>query len=87
MNILSFKKMARVSILISLWLLIILPSWVVAQTPSHLPRHEPEPVNFFESTENIVFYIVIPAVILVLYVLWKRDVAKRNREKDNQGKD
>ncbi len=83
----ALRKMAKIIISNSLWLLFLLPSMVYAQTPSNLPRHQPEPVNFFESTENIVFYIVIPAVIMVLYILWKRDVARRNREKNNQGND
>lgn len=52
----------------------------MAQTPSHLPRNTPEPVNFFESIENVVFYVIIPLVIVVLYLLWRRQVARQNKE-------
>ncbi len=56
-----------------------------AQTPTHIPREQIEPVDFFESTENIVFYIVIPIVIIALYIFWRRSLRKkRDEEQENK---
>ncbi len=52
-----------------------------AQAPTHLPDRGSEPVSFFESWENIVFYIIIPLAIIVLYVIWRR---QKKREEDEQ---
>ncbi len=51
-----------------------------AQSPTHIPRTKPEPVNFFESVENIVFFIVIPVVIVILYFLWRRQRGKEKKQ-------
>ncbi len=53
-----------------------------AQAPTHLPDRNGDPVIFFESWENIVFYIIIPLVIIVLYVIWQRQ--KKREEEDEQ---
>lgn len=55
-----------------------------AQTPSHLPRHSPEPVGFFESVENLIFYVIIPLTIVVLYILWRMRLAKQKKEDENK---
>ena len=52
-----------------------------AQAPTHLPDRGSEPLHFFESWENIVFYIIIPLAIIVLYVIWRR---QKKREEDEQ---
>ncbi|MFN3557452.1 MAG: hypothetical protein ACK4VN_15950 [Bacteroidales bacterium] len=57
---------------------------LMAQSPTHIPRTRPEPVGFWESTENIVFFIVIPLVIVVLYFLWRRQVKKDAQKKNDQ---
>lgn len=55
-----------------------------AQTPTHIPREETSPVDFFESTENIIFFIVIPVLIIILYFIWRRNLRKqRNDEEKN----
>lgn len=51
-----------------------------AQSPTHIPRNKPTPVNFFESVENIVFFIVIPVVIVILYILWRRRLGKEKKQ-------
>jgi len=61
--------------------LLAMISW--AQTPTHIPRNKHAPVNFFESTENIIFYIVIPIIIVVLYLLWRRQRAKQKKDSEN----
>ncbi|MFW5706453.1 MAG: hypothetical protein ACOC12_00910 [Bacteroidota bacterium] len=63
---------------------LTLISWITwAQSPTHIPRETSEPVGFFESTENIVFFVVIPLLIVVFYLLWRRNVRKR-REQEEQ---
>jgi len=53
-----------------------------AQSPTHIPRRSPEPVGFFDSIENMVFYIIIPLAIAVLYFLWKRNLARKKARED-----
>ncbi len=52
---------------------------VYAQRPSGVP-YDNEPVGFFDSITNIIFYIVIPLAIIVLYVIWRRKT-KNDEEK------
>ncbi|MFW5663789.1 MAG: hypothetical protein ACOCYD_01990 [bacterium] len=54
-----------------------------AQSPTHIPREETSPVDFFESTENIVFFIVIPVAIIILYILWRRSLKKQREDKES----
>lgn len=65
---------------ISALLSIAFISNLAAQSPTHLPREDTKPVDFFESWENITFYIIIPIVILVLYILWKRSLRNKNKQ-------
>lgn len=74
------SKLKPFFILIFLNLLAII-SW--AQSPTHIPRSNPEPVNFLESTENIVFFIVIPVIVVLLYFLWRRERAKQKKNSEN----
>jgi VanZ family protein len=54
------------------WLVFLVMTFVLqAQQPTHLPRHDPEPVGFFDSVENIIFYVVLPLVILFFFLLWR----------------
>jgi hypothetical protein len=52
-------------------MLMILAAVAYAQHPTHLPRRDPEPVGFFESTENLIFYVVIPLLIVIIFFVWK----------------
>ncbi len=65
-------------------MLLLFTITVYAQTPTHVPRDRTEPVNFFESTENIIFFVVLPLLIVVFYFLWKRDVKKRQDKQKDQ---
>ncbi len=69
-------------------LLTTLFSWFAAmksfaQRPTHIP-YDSEPTYFFESWENIVFYIIIPLVIIALYVIWRRQKKREQEEEDAQ---
>jgi len=55
-----------------------------SQTPTHIPRQQPEPVGFFDSVENIVFYVVIPVAIVILYFLWRKQVKKQREEQEKE---
>ncbi|MFW5777857.1 MAG: hypothetical protein ACOC4J_01320 [Bacteroidota bacterium] len=43
-----------------------------AQSPTNIPRQESEPVQFFDSWENVVIYLIIPLAIIILYYIWKK---------------
>ncbi len=58
-----------------------------AQTPTHIPRDRSEPVNFFDSVENIVFFIVIPVLIVIFYLLWRRNLRKQREEQEKNNKE
>jgi ACR3 family arsenite efflux pump ArsB len=62
-------------LLTSMMFLII--KLVYAQMPSNIPVDR-EPVRFFESAENIIFYILIPLLIIVLYRIWRKRIKKNN---------
>ncbi len=65
----------------SLSVIFLLISTIAAgQRPSHVP-HDTEPVGFFDSPANIIFYIIIPLAIIVLYIVWRRRIRK---EKDKE---
>ncbi len=66
---------------IIVFLLLWIPAFVHAQRPTNIP-YDSEPVNFFESTENIIFFIVIPVIIIILYFVWRR----RQQREDNHTK-
>jgi heme/copper-type cytochrome/quinol oxidase subunit 2 len=55
------------------------------QTPTHIPR-DSRPVDFFDSTENIIVFIVLPVVIVVLYFLWRKQRAKQKDQDKNNTK-
>lgn len=44
---------------------------IYGQAPTHLPQRSPEPVGFFDSTENIIFFVVIPIIIAIIYLIWR----------------
>ncbi len=56
----------------------------LAQTPTHIPRQQPDPVGFFDSIENIIFYVVIPILILILYFLWRKQVQKQKHQEEQE---
>jgi H+/gluconate symporter-like permease len=54
----------------------------LAQSPTHLPREQQQPVDFFESAGNIVLFIVIPIVVVILYLIWRRGQKKQHENRD-----
>lgn len=54
-----------------------------AQRPTHVPSQS-GPVKFFESPANIVFFIVLPILIVFFYAMWRRWVRKNQEENDRQ---
>jgi hypothetical protein len=62
---------------IALYTLMVMGTTVLyGQAPTHLPQRNPEPVGFFESSENIVFFVVIPIIIAIIYVIWRVRISK-----------
>ncbi len=57
----------------------------VAQRPTHIPG-EDEPLKVFESAENIIFYLVLPVIIIVLYIIWRRRLNREKEKKNGAGK-
>jgi heme/copper-type cytochrome/quinol oxidase subunit 2 len=54
----------------------------LGQLPTHSPSPEAKPVDFLGSTANIVLYVVIPIVVVVLFIIWRRRATKHNPDKD-----
>ena len=76
--------------IIKIWMFImanIISFSTFAQTPTHIPRERSAPVDFFESTESIIFFIVIPVIIVILYLLWRRERRKQKKEAEQKNKD
>lgn len=87
MQLSTIKQISVSKIILTVFFTLfgLLNTW--AQAPTHVPREKTEPVNFFESTENIVFFVVLPVLIVILYFLWKRNLKKQQEDKENQGKE
>ncbi len=73
--------MIRLSFYLS-FILTMISAFALGQRPSSVP-HDNEPVRFFESLTNIIFYIIIPLIIVFIYYLWRRRMAKE-AEKERQ---
>ncbi len=61
--------------------LTLISTTIMAQRPTSIP-YDKEPVGFFDSVVNIIFYIVLPAIIIVLYIIWRRKVRKEQQAQD-----
>jgi heme/copper-type cytochrome/quinol oxidase subunit 2 len=64
--------------------LTMITAFVMGQRPTSVP-HDNEPVKFFETPANIIFYIVIPLIIIVIYSMWRRKMRKE-AEKEQENK-
>lgn len=73
----KLAKRSQLKQFATLILFSVLNVLAYAQSPTHLPRPDPEPVNFFDSTANIIFFIGIPLLILIFYFLWRRNRPKK----------
>jgi len=61
--------------LLFLTTVLILTPFTFSQRPTHVPGNG-EPLRFLESPENVIFYIVLPVIIGVLYFIWRRKLRK-----------
>jgi flagellar biosynthesis/type III secretory pathway M-ring protein FliF/YscJ len=57
-----------------------------AQKPSNLPDADGDPVDIFGSVKNILVYIVLPLIVLVLYLIWRKRTLKKYNEQQEQEK-
>jgi heme/copper-type cytochrome/quinol oxidase subunit 2 len=64
--------------------LTMISFFVMGQQPTSIPTDN-EPLRFFDSLTNIIFYIAIPLIIIFFYYLWRRRMAKE-AEKEQQDK-
>jgi hypothetical protein len=58
--------------------LLNLPQSVFAQLPQDLP-YQTDPVDF-DQTKNIIFFIVLPLVMIVAYILLRRRARWRKKQ-------
>ncbi len=75
--------MKSIFIFLSLILTTVTP-FVMGQRPTSVP-HDNEPLRFFDSLTNIIFFIIIPLIIIFLYYLWRRRMAKEaDKEREDK---
>lgn len=70
-------------LLLSFFLMMLYAYTSFAQRPTHVPGAG-EPARVFESPVNVVIYIVIPLLIGVFYLLWRRKIKKENKQNQKQ---
>jgi hypothetical protein len=80
------KRMNRILLF---FVLLMQISMLSAQRPTHVPGSD-GPVDIFESPASIIMYIIIPAIIIVLYLVWRRRIKKgqeslTKKPKENTG--
>ena len=54
--------------------LLFVSAMVMAQAPSGIPSGQPEPLEL--NLTNIIVFIVLPVIILILYIYWRRNKRK-----------
>lgn len=76
--------MHRTQRLTALWLFfghLFFSPVVCGQVPQGVPKGT-GPIDF-SSTSNIVIYIILPAVVLIAFFVW-RAAARRKKERDEE---
>jgi heme/copper-type cytochrome/quinol oxidase subunit 2 len=56
---------------------------VFAQRPTHIPPESP-PVRFFDSPSNIIFFVVVPILVLLVYLIWKARTRSEQKKKEQE---
>ncbi len=56
----------------------ILPVFSFAQTPDMYPPPEPEPVEI--TPLNIVLFVVLPILLVIVFVLYRRWARKKHKK-------
>ncbi len=64
------------------FLFLILWNIIYAQAPDVIPYSETEPVKF--TPINIIIYIVIPAIIVIGFLFYRRKKRDKEKEQRNQ---
>jgi len=54
---------------------------LIAQIPTHL-EVDTDPVNFYEWP-NLLVYIVLPVLLVVFYIWWRRNKARQKNKRLN----
>ena len=64
---------------------LLLSKALTAQTPDLYPPPVPEPVkiDFF----NIILYVVLPLLVIVVFLWYRRWIRNKNKKEDGQNKD
>lgn len=63
---------------LALFTVLTLTQFGFAQTPDMYPTPDPEPVIW--SSLNIVLFIVLPIILIIAYILYRRWVKRRNNK-------
>lgn len=83
MKIVQFIRDAAITPFQLMLPFVLLSQAALAQRPTHIPPESP-PVSFFDSISNIIFYIVIPVVILIVYLVWRNYTHKERQKKKDR---
>ncbi len=76
------------SLLLALWATFMAGlGQVMAQQPSNLPPADTDPLGFFESTTNIIVFIILPVVIIILFGIWRHKTNKMQKRKQQEKED
>jgi len=75
----SFQKLTL--LLVSFFYTLFSPS-VIGQVPQGIPKDN-GPINF-NSTSNVIIYIVLPLVVVAVFIVW-RIAVKRRRKNEEEG--
>ncbi len=73
--------MKRIFFFLSLQLTMI-SAFVMGQRPTSIPRDD-GPLRL-DSLTNIIFYILIPLIIIFIYYLWRRKMKKEAEERQKE---
>lgn len=64
--------------------LMVFGGMAYGQLPTDVPSPEGKPVDFFASWGSVIFYIVLPVAIVVLYIIWRRRNKREMRKKQEE---
>jgi hypothetical protein len=75
MNVYTASALIRLKAILFCFYLLLLSPELFAQAPTHLPQRNPEPVDL--SPERIIFFIGLPIIILLFYIIWRIRARKK----------
>lgn len=71
-RIINLQRMIKKAAIFTFLLLVT--AVVMAQVPSGIPSGTPEPLEL--TLTNIIVFIVLPVIIVILYIYWRRKKRK-----------